>query len=71
MVQNNDSKANSPYHVALSRDFVANLDYIPPEIKTISAARIPKKRIEHSAKKENSANETKPFSVDDLFMTDC
>jgi len=70
MADSMETSAESPIQRSLKSDNIGSAPYAAPEFKTISAAARPKNRGKKRAPKQMAANETKPFSIDDLFMTD-
>ena len=71
MAKRKESTLAPPIRSAEMGAFAGEMAYAAPEFKTLSAAARPKKRANKRAPKPIMANETKPFTIDDLFLTDC
>ncbi|NOR62305.1 MAG: hypothetical protein GQ535_07430 [Rhodobacteraceae bacterium] len=70
MADSKESDVKTLFQEGQSRDIKGRVPYASPEFKTISAAGRPKKRADMPAPKPFIANEIKPFSIDELFLTD-
>lgn len=70
MAEHKKSDVSGPNQAPQKRVLAQGSVYSAPDFQTISAAKPPKKRGKKPAPTRNKAIKLRPFSVEDLFMTD-